>query len=351
MRFIKRHHLPVEVILEIMQHTATRFRFTSRPSVVQLAMVSSAAYSTVAPILYHTLIVTSKNQEALRMFTLNKHTRAAAERVCSYVRLLVHDDNYDANINFRLFGNLETVYGPGLAIRSIPNGSDMAQAQPALSEPTSTPLVVRSLFKRLISRVRPSAKRPLEECNVTALAPYTGQSISLRCIHVWSSEFASTLSWCGEGMRSTVFKASGYLTYVWSQNELQRFTSDAAEWVSVLKSLPLLTHLGLILASPNPNLEDQSVTTLSIDALVLALRTALGYSRIEMVSLWITGNYIRHRGVEIESVVQKIQDARCRLWMDNRPATSWDMWHALSNQDVLNGRNLWTESRVLSNHT
>lgn len=71
------HYLPAEVVLEIMQHTAMRFRFTSRRSVVHLAMVSSTAYSTVAPILYHTLIVTSKNQEALRIFTLNKHQETA----------------------------------------------------------------------------------------------------------------------------------------------------------------------------------------------------------------------------------------------------------------------------------
>lgn len=153
-------------------------------------------------------------------------------------------------------------------------------------------------------------------------------------------------------MRSTVFRASGHLPYVWSQNDLQRFTSDPAEWVSsILKSLPLLTHLGLILASPNPNSDDQSVTTLIICALVLALRTTLEYSHIEMVSLWISGNYIRHHGVEIESAVREVQDPRCRLWTDNRPGTTWDMWRALSNQDVRNGQNIWTESRVLTSHT
>jgi len=353
MQIIKPHHVAVEVVLEIMQHTATRFRFTSRRSVVHLAMVSSAAYSTVAPILYHTLIVTSKNQEALRRFTSDSQTRVAAERVCSYVRLLTHDYYYDANIDFRLLGNLEAIYAPGIVIRSIPSRASIAQLASSRPSGSESPLVARGVLNRFMSRFKHSEKHLQDKGDFTALTPYTGQSVSLRCIHAWSSEFATLLSCCDEGMRNTVFRASGYLPYVWStHNELQRFKSDAAEWVtSILKSLPLLTHLGLILASPNPNSEDQSVTTLSICALVLALRTALQHSHIEMVSLWISGNYIRHRGAEIESAVREVQDPHCRLWMDNRPATTWDMWHALSNQGVVNGQNLWTESRVLSSHT
>jgi len=347
------HHLPMEIVLDIMQRAAMEFRFASRASVVRLAMVSSATYSTVAPILYHTLIVTSKNQEALRRFTLGEHTRVAAERVCSYVRLLVHDFNIDSNLNFALFRDLETIQALGSVIGGIARASEATQSE-QFGSANVTP-VAGGLIGRFMARVRPSSKSHPGVRGRTALMSYAGEPVLLRCIHVWSAEFAGTLLAFPVGMRDTVLKACGYFPFFWAgHSEWQKFTSDAAGWVSsILDNLPALTHLGLILINPRPaHTEDTAVSMFDIEALVISLRTALGYSRVEMVALRVTENYIEHRGAEIENAVQQIHDPRFRLWMDRRPATSWEMWNELSNEDAMNGRDMWTEARaLLPDHT
>ena len=88
---------------------ATELRFTDRQSVVNLALSSESVYNIVAPILYHTIIITNKTRDLIAAFTRDESTREAAKRVCSHVHMLLDDDSEETSINPDLLLNVVSV--------------------------------------------------------------------------------------------------------------------------------------------------------------------------------------------------------------------------------------------------
>ena len=90
--------LPTELALRVLETAATELRFIRRQSVVNLALTSSPVYKPVAPILYHTIIVTVKTRTLIAAFTYES-TREAAKRICSHARVLHDDAGSETSIN------------------------------------------------------------------------------------------------------------------------------------------------------------------------------------------------------------------------------------------------------------
>ena len=263
----------------------------------------------MAPVLYHTFFVNRKNSVRIRSFMFNEKSCAAAARVCSYVRVLVHEAGMRPTIDPSFFNSLECVY---------------AEAD-----------LISEIFARKNSSNRTSL---------------------LRHIHVLSPDFA-------DGVRTQIStNALTHVTHICgflplrfgssTYSEWTRMQSSPAAWTrDIIDTLPELTHLGLILVEI-PRMFEYTLTSdrFKLDALLTVAQSTLGYerTRLKQVVLHVGGRYIERRRGDIEEMERHINDSRfCVLW-DERAYVSWNQWHECRNEDVMSGTDIWSETRIMS---
>ena len=299
--------LPTELALQILQTAATELRFTDRQSVVNLASTSNAVYNIVAPILYHTMIVTAKTRDLIAAFTRDESTQAAAKRVCSHVRMVLEDTGSARSINPKLLLNVVTV----LAVANF--ARDLAEAQ----------------------------------CQMVA-APTTGpqlRKITLNCI-----DLKESISWIPQRSRALITHVAGFLPIFVRTDDWNMFFSPSGKpahgperWTrSIIDDLPALTHFAFILAAENE--EYEATDAFELGVLGRALETALSVSRLKQVVLKVCGRYVERRREEIELILDRILEPRLSVAWEERPLTSWYEYDNWSREEVVAGRSIWTQA-------
>ena len=286
--------LPAELVIRVIEQAALDLRFsaTHRQSVVHLASTSHTVYSIVAPILYHTLLINGANKARLQSYMFDEHTQAPAARMCSYVRVL-----YFAGPRFKfrirsilgLFVSLERIYSRGRTIRALCRQVNTSQ---------------------------------------------------LRHITVVSASFSYDLLKLDFSDRAHVTHACGFLP--------ARMQDTPVVWAhEILNALPGMTQLGLVLVNVESPERSELVHLFKVDFLRIVIQTALKSDAhsLQKVALHVGGRYIERRRGEIEKMVRQINDARVRVWWDERRMYTWDQWHTYEEEDLMEGRDIWTEAR------
>ena len=299
--------LPTELALRVLETAATELRFTHRQSVVNLALTSSPVYKIVAPILYHTIIVTAKTRTLIAAFTHDESTRAAAKRICSHARVLHDDAGSEKSINPKLLINV-------VNLSAIANfARDVAEAQ----------------------------------CQIAAAAT---MGPPLREITNHSVEFEETIKWIPQRSRELITHATGYVPVLVSARLQGMFFSSldmpghGARWWtrSIIDALPALTHFALVLAAENR--VRVAVDAFDLEALGKALATAVTFPRLKTIVLKVCGGYVERRREEIDAILDRILDSRLSVMWEQRPLISWEEYDEWSREDVVLGRNIWTEA-------
>jgi len=300
--------LPAELAIRIIEQAALDFRFSAdhRQSLVHLASTSHAIYAIVAPILYHTLIVTRHNCSKIQSLMFDEDSHAAAARFSSYVRVLIHNTGMTFKINPALFNSLESVSTLGEFVRAI------------------------------YEHVDPSR-----------------QSSQLRHLTISSIAFAHDVANLPGHARAHVTHVCGFLPLIPQSysphSEWERMHGTPAAWAcEILDALPELTHLGLVLVNVGKqNAVDSTPKRFKLDALLVVVQAALEYhgGKLKRVGLRIAGQYLELRRGDIEEMIRQIKDPRFIVWWDERPMTIWEEWNDHGNEDVMSGRGMWTEGR------
>jgi len=290
--------LPVELGIRIVEHAAYTLRFSHRQSVVNLSATSKTIYAIVTPILSHTMIVTNENAHQIRSFMSNGGSDAA--RICAHVRVLVHDVGIGRKLEPVLLVSLECAHALGDVIKQAASNS--------IDDPCL-----------------------------------------LRQINVLSVDFAEDVTRLPENARRTITHASGFLPLFDQASEWRRLHQTPEVWMrQITDKLSALTHLGLVLVDARrAEEEDSTIRAFNLHSLSAAIEVALTYPQLQQVALRICGRYIDEPQQEIENMLQRIIDSRFRVWRDERPLYSWDDWNDLMHEDVIAGRDIWTEARAV----
>jgi len=292
--------LPVELAIRVIKHAAFDFRFTDRRSVVHLASTSHAIYDIVAPIMYHTMIIPSRNRGRVRSFMFDGRNRAAAVRVCSHVRVLYCPSTEEYGINPTLLTSLECIIAVCTLIHDIFERIDMSQ---------------HSL---------------------------------LRQITVFSPDFAKDVTKLPARARSRITRVCGFLC-VHGGIEWNQIQDSPVVWICrILDALPNVTHFGLVLVNLRVSFHAiPLVDSFKVEALQNVVQTALRYRdrRLQRVVLRVCSPFIERRRGEIEKTLQEIKDPRFSVWWDDRAMSSWDGWKYYEREDVKDGRDIWTAAK------
>lgn len=302
---------PIELVVRTVEHAARDFRFSRahRQSVVHLASASHSIYAIVAPILYHTLIVTREKASRIRSFMFDDESRAAAARICLYVRVLVHNTGLSCNIDPALFTTLERITALGYIIKNVLEPVDLPQ-----------------------------------------------RNSQLHHVNILSLDFAFNIRLLSVRSHAHITHACGFIPAIVTHSEpfsgWERMHVNPAAWIhEVLDELPELTHLGLVLFHVRqPNEVSPRVDLLKLNNLLVALQTALGYGsgRLQQVALRVGGQYIDQRRGDIDDMARQIKDSRFGVWWDERPMSTWGLWNACTTEDAMVAREIWTNARVTS---
>jgi len=293
--------LPTELAIAVIRLAAHSWRFTDRRTVVNLATTSSFSYQIVAPILYHTVILSNSTVQPFIGFTTDVKTAERARRVCAHVRVL-H--------NFT----------------SHPVSSSSPIVFEALEEVCATGNVIQHLAE--------------------AHSPCPFRRITLR-----SSGFRiASSTWLPLHARSGITHICGYLPIFRSDPSWAAFSSDSRQWIrDVVDPLPGLTHLGLVLINVGPPDEvQQTVQEFSLAALAEALKEALNHPKLECVALRVCGVFVQQRWEEIVTTLAAISDARVMVWRDSRLLPTWEHYEFWMIENVEESRDLWTEAQSLT---
>jgi len=291
--------LPTELALRVLETAATELRFTHRQSVVNLALTSEFVYNIVAPILYHTIIVTNETRDFIAAFTRAESTRGAAKRVCSHVRVLLDDETNETSINPKLLLN-------AVSVSAVINlAREIAEAQ--CQAPTTSP--------------------------------------SLREITIVSTGLSRSISTIPQRSRELITHVTGFLPVFPYDEDWGMFFSVSDKpahgperWTrGIIDNLPALTHFGFVLAS---------VSSIEFDfqALGTALETVVSFPRLKKVVLKVCGIYIEHCREEIEAALSRIQDSRLGVVWEERPLTRWEEYDVWNREDAVAGRSMWTQA-------
>jgi len=291
--------LPNELSLPILQTAATELRFTHRQSVVNLALTSNSVYNIVAPILYHTIIITNKTRDLIAAFTRDESTREAAKRVCSHVRVLLDDDSEETSINPDLLLNVFSV-------------SVVVELARAIAE---------------------------AQCQALPTSP------SLRELTISSTDFSASINSIPQRSRELITHVTGFLPIFPTDEDWTMFFSFSDEpvhgperWTrSIIDNLPALTHFGFVMGSTSSEEFD-------LQALGKALKTVLSYLRLKKVVLKVCGIYIEECREEIETALNRIYDPRLGVVWEERPLTRWKEYDVWSREDEIAGRSIWTQA-------
>jgi len=285
--------LPTELALYIVKTAAHEYRFLDRQCVVNLAMCNHTVYNIVAPILYHTLLVSQNNVDLLSVFASSAETRALAQRMLSHVRSIHNRSSNQIPFNPRLLVNFEHV---------------TASSSSFLSSWTPP---------------------------------------KLRSVHLLNANFSSTLRGLTPDVLRTITHVCGHLPA--RNSSWTTFFTDPAGWTrSLLERLPAVTHLGLTHYLPRARHYDASVALFDCTVIETVVRAALeASSRIQCIAIRTCGLLSATRRMDLEVVLRDLHDLRIRAWFDMRPMKNWDDYRALGFSDVKEGRNIWTEARPL----
>jgi len=291
------HQLPAELSVYIIQTAAFQYRFSDRQSVVNIAMCNHTVYDIVAPILYHTLVVSHNNVKQLSSLASSRETRALAQRMLSHVRFFLNRSPKQHPLETHLLANVEHI---------------------ATSSSTS---------------LRYWA------------AP------TLRSVHLLNLSFVPELLRITPSALRTITHVCGHLPMFESSDEWKTFFRDAAGWTrSLLERLPAVTHLGLTRDLPRAfdfHFKD-SISRFDCTAIETVVRTALQtHPRLKCIAIRISGAFLETRRMDLEMALRNVYDPRLRVWFDNRPVEDWDAHRAQSFLDIEEGRNIWTEARLL----
>jgi len=292
--------LPAELVINIIQLAAESWRFTDRQSVVNLAITSAASYKLVSPILYHTIILTVINARYFTEFVMDEGNEVLARRVCGHVRAL-HDFSSELTTKFpaQFFTSLARIHSMGNVIQFI------------AEENSPCPL---------------------------------------RYVSVSSENFGLISSeWLPSHAREVVTHLTGYLPIFFSESHWDNFTTNPKGWIgSIVHPLPALTHLALILVGvPGTNDARGGVHAFRLTALDQALRELLASSRLKGVALHVCGLHVEQRWDEIEALLRSIDDKRLKVWRDDRQLPSWREHRTWAIEDIMNGKDVWSEARPI----
>jgi len=300
--------LPTELGVRIVEQAAYTFRFSDRRSVVNLAASSKSIYAVVAPILYHTMMVVNTAGAArIKAFMFDNKTRSLAVRVCSHVRVLYHSTGVPRSVDPSLLTSLVSSYALGDITRKAMKTASSQRWSPDIP-------------------------------------------CSLRHINVLSVDFAREIAELPRYARESITHACGFLPLSSKPlTEWVRLRDTPIAWMhQITDNMPALTHLGLVLINLNRSFQGNSaVLEFDMDVLCSAIGTALECNRLEQLALRIGGGYLDQRRHDIERLLQQITDPRFRVWHDERPMLSWNDWNVIMYDDVLAGRDIWTEARAV----
>jgi len=294
--------LPTELAVQILQTAATELRFTNRQSVVNLALASNSVYSVVAPILYHTLIVTAKTRDIIAAFTRDEATQAAAKRVCSHVRILLDETDSERSLNPNLLLKVVNIIAAAHFVRDVAEAQYQMTAMPTIGPP-------------------------------------------LREITISSVDLRESINFIPQHSLQLITHVIGFLPIFRHNEDWEMFfsTSDLPahgpeRWTrSIIDVLPALTHFGFILAA-------MSYTTFNFEGLRKALETVVSYPRLKKVVLKVCGRYVEQHREEIEAVLDQIPDPRLNIVWEERPFMSWKEYDERRREDVVVGRSIWTQA-------
>ena len=286
--------LPAELAIALLQEAARLFRDTDRRTVVSLAQTSKAVYKVVAPILYHTMIISTDRANGIREFTYDPTYSALAKRVCSLTRALHVFGAPGEYINPALFTRVEIIQAP-------------------------FPLV-------------------------KAIATVAGDACVLKHVDIAFTSFLEGIEDLPVAARRGITHACGYAVDTTNPTIFQEFIEDPARWAArIVDALPALTHFALELVYIALAGYDV-VESFDLNAFELVLRTVLAYERIHFLAFRLSGHF-RDRVADFLDVALRIKDPRVHMSFDVREKASWAQDDLDNINDACNGRSIWTVTR------
>jgi len=292
------HQLPTELSVHIMQTAAHVYKFSDRQSVVNLATSCRTVYNIVAPILYHTIIVTPNNWSWLQSLATRTETQPLAERIFLHARS-IHNFVPDIELPFghRLLANIE-----------------------------STNACIKD------------SRFPLAK---------------LKDVHIPDADFRRSVSdQIAPGVLRAVTHINGFLPMFKNEPSWPSFFADPVGWMqSLLDNLPAVTHLGLVHDYPfglwRGSPADE-IVEFDCKAIGMTVGAALrNKPSLQCIVIRSCGIFAEMRRNDLETILRDVNDPRVKVWFDMRPQTDWVEHRALCISDIKEGRTLWTEASSL----
>jgi len=289
------HQLPMELYVYIMQTAAYEYRFSDRQIVVNLATSCRTVYNIVAPILYHTIIITHNNRSGLQSLATRTETQPLAERIFLHVRS-VHN------------------FGPSGELPVDP---------------------------RLLANIEST-----NACTTDFRFPLA----KLKNVQIPDVDFRRSVSdQKAPGVLRAVTHINGLLPMFKNEPSWPSFFADPVVWMqSLLDNLPAVTHLGLAYNYPWRGVGAQVIPEFDCKAIGMAVRAALrNKPSLQCLVIRSCGIFAETRRNDLETVLRDVNDPRVKVWFDMRPQENWVEHCALCISDIKEGRSLWTEASSL----
>ncbi|KAH7106038.1 hypothetical protein BKA62DRAFT_826428 [Auriculariales sp. MPI-PUGE-AT-0066] len=283
--------LPTELVVKIVQQAAWKFVADDRSTVIHLAQTSKMVYQLVAPVLYHTAVITSRNIVTLYELITSPETAHLAERVGPLVSVLVfmfaeqEDEANRHDVVLGCFTNVTSFDG--------------------------APYFLDYLI-------------------------YAGNSSISKLSIYYCHSFAGGISDIPEVIQRNLTRLVGIISRA----------EDCVDIPHMLHMLPALSHIGFDLLEVD---EDggmavvQSFNTSAFEQILVALHE---FKQLRCITIRVAGSFC-HRWAEMQQVVHRLKDSRVQMQQDSRERLTWEEENQISISDALHGRTMWTEAVAL----
>lgn len=302
--------LPVELRLNIAEHTAQLLVYEDRPVVLQLALISRSIARVVRPILYQCVIVTHNN---LHHFIL----LGSCDDILKLARRMTVCTQPDGTHRHTMAKDkVMTVLErwnppPGGSHLNIPWNF----LHDVITSPLGKQLNIRGIDIRFMAiqgalvgykRVPPDITRQLT--HVTGYIP--------------------------------TLRASGTLSDTHNPDD------TPGGWAHMIVSaLPALTHLGLYLVDVNErNPNDQSNEDFEINCQMLHALRELNQGL--HICIRVGGVYLKRRAA-VEELIGSLSGPLLTVWYDVKPILTWSEEEAREVDDAWRGRTIWSGAAQL----
>jgi len=301
--------LPPELITIIIRSAVAQLCWSDRISVVHLAQTSKTVYKEVAPLLYHTVVV-STPYARLNQILEKAESPDAGRRVFSQTR------------------ELHALY----EFSELPILTDVF---PSVEEITAGGL---SIVMKVLGYGRNH-----QDDGWMPIAPVT--TVRLHRLHLLLTTYKNALADIPGHVLDCLTHICAAAPDHTSPRDWAGLATDPGGWMCrLLDSLPRLTHLGFTCSAATMEAET-IVDKFDVALFGNAILAALTYDRVEIVAIRVIGAFLARWDDFISMIIAVCEgNDRVRLWREDR---SIGEWPAMVCQDARLGQSIWSEALPL----